>query len=308
MTAVAEQTRQEKNMSIISIREMLEAGSHFGHQTQRWNPKMKPYIFEARNGIHIINLKLTAQMFDDAYNAVRDIVADGGSVIFVGTKLQSQEVVKEEAERCGMFYVNSRWLGGTLTNFATIKKSIEKYNDLQRMSEEGSYQTTTKKEALLLEKKRIRMAKNFAGISKMSRIPGALFIVDPVRDMNAVDEAHRLGLPVIALADTNCDPNVVEFPIPANDDAMRSIKLFTQYIANAAIEGKGLYDASIKESAQQAAAPSGNRGPSGVKVQKARLGKRDERRQANEAYAEPEAQAAAEAKEEAAEAPKADKE
>ena len=279
-------------MAIISLREMLEAGSHFGHQTQRWNPKMKPYIFEARNGIHIINLKLTAEMFDDAYHAVRDIVSDGGTVVFIGTKLQSQEVVKEEAERCGMYYVNNRWLGGTLTNFATIKKSIEKFNDLQRMSEEGSYQTTTKKEALLLEKKRVRMSKNFAGIAKMTRVPGVLFIVDPVRDMNAVEEAHRLNIPVIALADTNCDPNVVEFPIPANDDAMRSIKLFTQYIADAVIEGKGMYDASIKESAQQAAAPGGSRGPSGVKVQKARLGKRDERRQANEAYAEPEVQEA----------------
>jgi len=276
-------------MPEISLKDMLKAGAHFGHQTQRWNPKMKPYIFEARNGVHIINLKLTVDMCKKAVEAVRDVVANGDSVLFVGTKLQAQEVVKEAARQSEMFFVSNRWLGGFLTNFRTIKSSMETYNELDRQSQEGGYQTRTKKEALLLDKKRQRMAKNFAGIAKMHRLPGIIFVVDPVKDRLAVDEANRLDIPVVALADTNCDPDPIQYPIPANDDAMRSIKLFTDMIAEAAMEGKGLYDARIQESAQAIAASSDDsKGPTGVRVKKARLGKRDERRQASEAYAEPE--------------------
>ncbi len=273
-------------MPKISIREMLEAGVHFGHQTDRWHPKMKPYIYTARNGIHIINLKLTVEMFDKAYEVVRDVIASGESIIFVGTKKQAQDVVREQAERTEMYYVINRWLGGTLTNFRTIRQSIEKFNELQKMAEEGTYNVRTKKEVLKLEKKRQRMAKNFSGIASMTKLPGILFLVDPEKDHNAVLEAKKLGIPVVALCDTNVNPELIDYPIPANDDAVRSIKLFVSKIADAVLEGKGIYEASIREAAEQSVSQQ-PKGPSGVKVKKARLGKRDDRRKKSEAYAEP---------------------
>ncbi len=271
-------------MAVISIHDMLEAGAHFGHQTERWHPKMKPYIFEARNGIHIINLKLTVNLFDKAYEAVRDAAANGDGVLFVGTKKQSHDIIREEAEKCGQFYVISRWLGGTLTNFRTIRNSIERFNELQKMAEEGVYNVRTKKEALKLDKLRLRMAKNFNGISKMTKLPGIIFIIDPVKDRNAIEEAGRLGIPVVALCDTNSNPETVDYPIPANDDAVRSIRLFVSKLAEAAIEGRAIYESGMKETA---AAAADSKAASSVKVKKAKLGKRDDRRRMSEGYAEP---------------------
>ncbi len=224
----------------ISIRNLLEAGVHFGHKKGRWNPKMRPYIFGVRNGIHIIDLRKTVPLFKKAYQVVRDTVAEGKHVLFVGTKRQAQEIIKEEAERAGQYYVNYRWLGGTLTNFQTIKQSIEKLNKLEEQFEDGSIYSRPKKEVLKLEKYLHKLKANLGGIQKMETLPGLIFIVDSVKENIAVLEANKLYIPIVAITDTNADPKLIDYPIPGNDDALRSIKLITEIIADACLEGLAL--------------------------------------------------------------------
>lgn len=226
-------------MSNITMKEMLVAGLHFGHQTKRWNPKMKPYIFGARNKIYIINLDKTLPMFNAAYDAITSIVAKGGNILFVGTKQQAQEIIKEEATRCGMFFVNHRWLGGMLTNYQTIKKSVDRMKNIETMREDGTINQYKKKEALHMEKELTKLDKTLGGIKTLKNLPSALFVIDPKRENIAITEANRLGIPVIALTDTNCDPDGVDFLIPGNDDAIRAIKLIVSRIADAVIDGKG---------------------------------------------------------------------
>ncbi len=225
-------------MSVISMKQLLEAGVHFGHQTRKWNPKMKQYIFTARNDIHIINLEVTSEQVDKAYTFVRDIVASGKSVLFVGTKKQAQEAIKEEAERCGMFYVNTRWLGGTLTNFKTIRARIERLNKLNQMEKVGEFDLLPKKEVALLKQERDKLEKNLGGIKEMHDLPGVLFVVDPSNEKICVHEAKILHIPVVSLVDTNCDPSDVDIVIPGNDDAIRSVKLVASAIADAVIEAR----------------------------------------------------------------------
>ena len=225
-------------MSVISMKQLLEAGVHFGHQSRKWNPKMKPYIFTARNDIHIINLEITSQQIDKAYTFVRDIVASGKSVLFVGTKKQAQEAIKEEAERCGMFYVNTRWLGGTLTNFKTIRNRIERLNKLNQMEKVGEFDLLPKKEVTLLKQERDKLEKNLGGIKDMRELPGVVFVVDPTNEKICVHEANILRIPVVSLVDTNCDPSGVDVVIPGNDDAIRSVKLIASAIADAVIEAR----------------------------------------------------------------------
>ena len=226
-------------MPVVSMSYLLEAGVHFGHQTKRWNPKMAPYIFTARNGIYIIDLKKSSDKIDEAYAALMDIVAKGGKVLFVGTKKQAQEAVQTEAERSGSFYVNSRWLGGTLTNFKTIQKRIRRLKELEKMEEDGTLELFTKKEAVLLMKEKAKLEKNLGGIKEMRRLPNALFVVDPKVEHNAVAEARILGIPVFGIVDTNCDPDEVDYVIPANDDAIRAVKLIVAAMADAVCEAKG---------------------------------------------------------------------
>ena len=226
-------------MAVISMKKLLEVGVHFGHQTKRWNPKMAPYIFTARNGIYIIDLKKSSDKIDEAYAAMMDIVAKGGKVLFVGTKKQAQEAVQIEAERSGSFYVNSRWLGGTLTNFKTIQKRIRRLKELEKMEEDGTLELFTKKEAVLLMKEKAKLQKNLGGIKEMRRLPNALFVVDPKVEHNAVAEAKILGIPVFGIVDTNCDPDEVDYVIPANDDAIRAVKLIVAAMADAVCEAKG---------------------------------------------------------------------
>lgn len=225
-------------MSHIGMREMLEAGLHFGHQTKRWNPKMKPYIFGARNKIYIINLDITLKLFNKAYDFIHKTTEKGGNILFVGTKKQAREIMKEEAERCNMFFINHRWLGGMLTNFQTIKKSVDRLKAIEGMQEDGTIHKYKKKEALKMEKEVGKLNRNLGGIKNMKALPAAIFIVDPKREKIAVEEANRLKIPVIAILDTNCDPDGIDFPIPGNDDALRSIKLLTSRIADAALAGK----------------------------------------------------------------------
>ena len=231
--------REEVTMAVISMKKLLEVGVHFGHQTKRWNPKMAPYIFTSRNGIYIIDLKKSSDKIDEAYAALMDIVAKGGKVLFVGTKKQAQEAVQEEAIRSGSFYVNSRWLGGTLTNFKTIQKRIRRLKELEKMSEDGTLELFTKKEAILLKKEQAKLEKNLGGIKEMRRLPNALFVVDPKVEHNAVAEARILGIPVFGIVDTNCDPDEVDYVIPANDDAIRAVKLIVAAMADAVCEAKG---------------------------------------------------------------------
>ncbi|WP_245807335.1 30S ribosomal protein S2 [Desulfurobacterium atlanticum] len=225
------------------MKELLEAGVHFGHQKERWNPKMKRFIFTERNGIHIIDLQKTLKYFDEAYDFVADLIANGGTILFVCTKKQGQDIVKEEAERCGMYYINKRWLGGIITNFETIKKSIFKLKMLKKMEEEGIFEKLPKKEAMKLRRKKEKLEKYIGGIENMKKIPDALFIVDVVREENAVTEARKAGVPIVALVDTNADPDLIDYPIPANDDAIRAIRLLTSRIADAVLEGKMRRDA-----------------------------------------------------------------
>ena len=228
-------------MASISMKELLEAGVHFGHQTRRWNPKMRPYIFGKRNGIYIVDLQRTLQLFEEASNFVRDLVSTGGTVLFVGTKRQAQDVVKEEATRSGMFYVANRWLGGTLTNFVTLRRSVERFKDIERQLGNTEAQIT-KKERVHLERERAKMEKNLGGIRDMESLPDALYVIDTNHEHNAVHEANRLGVPVVAVVDTNCDPDAVDYPIPGNDDAIRAIKLFTSRIADSVLEGLAMVE------------------------------------------------------------------
>ncbi|GAX90553.1 30S ribosomal protein S2 [Effusibacillus lacus] len=224
-------------MAIISMKQLLEAGVHFGHQTRRWNPKMSRYIFTERNGIYIIDLQKTVKKVEEAYNFVRDLAAEGKTMLFVGTKKQAQDSVKEEAERSGMFYVNQRWLGGTLTNFGTIRKRIERLHELERMQEDGTFDVLPKKEVIQLKKEMERLEKFLGGIKGMKSLPGALFIIDPRKERIAVAEARKLGIPIVGIVDTNCDPDEIDYVIPGNDDAIRAVKLLTAKIADAIIEG-----------------------------------------------------------------------
>ncbi len=225
-------------MSVISMKQLLEAGVHFGHQTRRWNPKMAEYIFTERNGIYIIDLQKTVKKIEEAYLFIRDAVAEGGTILFVGTKKQAQDAIKEEALRSEMYYVNVRWLGGMLTNFKTIKKSIQKLHNLNKMAEDGTFDLLPKKEVAKLQKEMQDLERNLGGIKDMKGLPAAMFVVDPKKEKNAVDEAKKLGIPVIAIVDTNCDPDEVDYVIPGNDDAIRAIKLIASVVADAVLEGK----------------------------------------------------------------------
>ena len=234
-------------MVSVSLKELLEAGVHFGHQTRRWNPKMKPYIFGARNGIYIIDLQKTVKKAREALHFIHDLAADGGTVLFVGTKRQAQEVIAEESARCGMNYVNQRWLGGTLTNFTTVKKSLARLRDLEEMSQGERDKSVTKKEASRLDKERQKLEKTLSGLKTMEGLPAALFVVDPACERNAIAEANKLGIPVVAIVDTNCDPEPIQFPIPGNDDAIRAIKLFAGRFADAILEGRNIWEAVRRE-------------------------------------------------------------
>ena len=230
-------------MSEVTMKQLLEAGVHFGHQTSRWNPKMKPYIFGARNGIYIIDLQQTVKMFRDAYAFVRELAAQGGAVLFVGTKKQAQDAIREEAERCEMFYVTNRWLGGMLTNFQTIKQSIDRLRKLdETLESETMLEALTKKEMITVRRERDKLMASLGGIRNMKKLPDALFVVDPKKEEIAVREANKLGIPVVAAVDTNCDPDVIDYKIPGNDDAIRAIRLFCTAIADAVIEGRELYE------------------------------------------------------------------
>ncbi len=225
-------------MSIVSMKQLLEAGVHFGHQTRRWNPKMKEYIFTERNGIYIIDLQKTVKKIEEAYEFVKNLSAEGGNILFVGTKKQAQESLQEEAMRCGMFYVNQRWLGGMLTNFKTIRKRIARLHELDKMEEEGIFDVLPKKEVLMLRREKERLEKYLGGIKNMTELPQALYVVDPRKERIAIQEARKLGIPIVAIVDTNCDPDEVDYIIPGNDDAIRAVKLLTEKIADAVLEGR----------------------------------------------------------------------
>jgi small subunit ribosomal protein S2 len=228
-------------LASISMKELLEAGVHFGHQTRRWNPKMRPYIFGKRNGIYIVDLQRTLQLFEEAGAFLRDLATSGGTVLFVGTKRQAQDVVREEAMRCGMFHVANRWLGGTLTNFVTVRRSVERFKEVERQLADNDAQLT-KKERIALERERTKMERNLGGIREMEQLPDALYVIDTNHEHNAVHEANRLNIPVVAVVDTNCDPDLVDYPIPGNDDAIRAIKLFTSRAADSVLEGLAMIE------------------------------------------------------------------
>ena len=223
-------------MSVLSMKQLLEAGVHFGHQTRRWNPKMAPYIYTERNGIHIIDLQKSVGKVDEAYNAVAEVAKDGGTILFVGTKKQAQDAIKEEAIRCGMYYVNERWLGGMLTNFKTIQSRIKRLNKIEEMSQDGTFDVLPKKEVIEIKKEWEKLEKNLGGIKTMKRLPDAIFVVDPKKERICVQEAHTLGIPLFGIADTNCDPEELDVVIPGNDDAIRAVKLIVAKMADAVIE------------------------------------------------------------------------
>ena len=240
-------------MSVISMKQLLEAGVHFGHQTRRWNPKMAPYIYTERNGIYIIDLQKSVGMVDDAYKAVADIAADGGTILFVGTKKQAQDAIAVEAERCGMYYVNERWLGGMLTNFKTIQSRIARLKAIETMEQDGTFEVLPKKEVIELKKELAKLQKNLGGIKEMKRLPDAIFVVDPKKERICVQEAHTLGIPLIGICDTNCDPDEIDYVIPGNDDAIRAVKLIAGAMADAVLEGKqGNQEAAPAEDAANA--------------------------------------------------------
>ena len=234
-------------MSVISMKQLLEAGVHFGHQTRRWNPKMAPYIYTERNGIHIIDLQKTVGMVDDAYKAINDIVADGGSILFVGTKKQAQDAVAAEALRCGEFFVNERWLGGMLTNFRTIRSRIERLKNIRKMAEDGTFDVLPKKEVIKIKKEQEKLEKNLGGIVEMKELPTAIFVIDPKKEKICIQEAHSLGITLIGMCDTNCDPEDLDYVIPGNDDAIRAVKLIVSKMADAVIEAKQGDEAYVEE-------------------------------------------------------------
>jgi len=253
LTAAEEKPPNEgrKKMAYITMKELLEAGVHFGHQTKRWNPKMKPYIFGARNGIYIIDLQRTVAMFKTAYDFIMNTVAEGKSVLFVGTKKQARESIYEEANRCEMFYVHNRWLGGMLTNFQTIRQSIDRLNHLNEIQNDGSIDVFPKKERLKLGKERVKLDNNLGGIRTMNGLPGAIFVVDPKNEMIAVREGRRLNIPIVAIVDSNCDPDEIDYIIPGNDDAIRAIRLLTSRVADACVAGKARYEEKMQAEADK---------------------------------------------------------
>ena len=252
-------------MSVISMKQLLEAGVHFGHQTRRWNPKMAPYIFTERNGIHIIDLQKSVGKVDEAYRAIFEIAQQGGTILFVGTKKQAQDAVKAEAERCGMFYVNERWLGGMLTNFKTIQSRIDRLKKIETMSVDGTFDVLPKKEVIALKKEWDKLEKNLGGIKEMKRIPDAIFVVDPKKERICVQEAHALGITLIGIGDTNCDPEELDFIIPGNDDAIRAVKLITGKMADAVIEAREGEEAlAVDEALENAAEEAENAEPQDI--------------------------------------------
>ena len=244
-------------MAVVSMKQLLEAGVHFGHQTRRWNPKMKPYIYMERNGIYIIDLQKTVKKLEEAYSFVRDTAANGGTILFVGTKKQAQDAVKEEAERVGMYYVNARWLGGMLTNFKTMRTRIDRLAQLRAMQEDGTFDILPKKEVIKHTNEIEKLEKYLGGVKEMKKLPGALFIIDPRKERNAIAEARKLNIPIVAIVDTNCDPDEIDYVIPGNDDAIRAIKLIASTMANAVLEGKQGQDEVVEtkdEAAEEAPA------------------------------------------------------
>ena len=241
-------------MAVISMKQLLEAGVHFGHQTRRWNPKMATNIFTERNGIYIIDLQKTVKKLEEAYFFVRDMAAAGESILFVGTKKQAQDAIKEEAERCGQFYVNARWLGGMLTNFKTMRTRIARLNQLQKMQADGTFDLLPKKEVIKLQLEIAKLEKYLGGVKEMKKLPGALFVVDSRKEKNAIAEARKLGIPIVAIVDTNCDPDEIDYVIPGNDDAIRAIKLISQTMANAVLEGKQGEQLEVEAKAEEAEA------------------------------------------------------
>jgi len=245
-------------MSVVSMKQLLEAGVHFGHQTRRWNPKMAPYIYTERNGIYIIDLQKTVKKLEEAYNFVREISAEGGNVLFVGTKKQAQDAIKEEAARCGGYYVNARWLGGMMTNFRTMRTRIDRLAQLRKMEADGTFAMLPKKEVIGLQAEIEKLEKYLGGVKEMKKLPAALFIVDPRKERNAIAEAHKLNIPIVAIVDTNCDPDEIDYVIPGNDDAIRAIRLIAAAMANAAIEGRQGEDAvaEVEAAAEAVEAPA----------------------------------------------------
>ncbi len=241
-------------MAVVSMKQLLEAGVHFGHQTRRWNPKMAEYIYCERNGIYIIDLQKTVGKLEEAYNFVRDLAEKGETLLFVGTKKQAAEAIREESERCGMYYVNARWLGGMLTNFKTMRTRIDRLAQLKKMQEDGTFDMLPKKEVIKLMGEMEKLEKYLGGVKKMNKLPGAKFVVDPRKEHNAISEARKLGIPIVAIVDTNCDPDEVDYVIPANDDAIRAIRLIASTMANAVIEGRQGVDAVAAETAPEAEA------------------------------------------------------
>ncbi|MDD5863598.1 MAG: 30S ribosomal protein S2 [Firmicutes bacterium] len=241
-------------MAVVSMKQLLEAGVHFGHQTRRWNPKMAPYIYTERNGIYIIDLQKTVKKLEEAYNFVRDLSANGGNVLFVGTKKQAQDAIKEEATRCGGYYVNARWLGGMLTNFRTMRTRIDRLTQLRKMEEDGTFAMLPKKEVIKHQAEIEKLEKYLGGVKEMKKLPAALFIVDPRKERNAIAEARKLNIPIVAIVDTNCDPDEIDYVIPGNDDAIRAIRLIASSMANAVIEGRQGEDATEAEAAEAPAA------------------------------------------------------
>jgi small subunit ribosomal protein S2 len=246
--------KTEEVSMVVTMKELLEAGVHFGHQVKRWNPKMKKYIFGQRNGIYIIDLQKTVKMFEVAYNFVKDLSTKGETVLFVGTKKQAQDVITEETQRSQTFFVNQRWLGGMLTNFKTVKQGIEKLKKIEKMNEDGTYELLTKKEVAKYETERQRLEKNLSGVKEMNSLPGAIIIIDPKKESIAVAEARKLSIPIVALVDTNCDPDDIDYVIPGNDDAIRSIRLVTSKMSDAVLEGKSILNKTMEEAAEKKAA------------------------------------------------------
>ena len=240
-------------MAVVSMKQLLEAGVHFGHQTRRWNPKMAPYIYTERNGIYIIDLQKTVKKLEEAYNFVRDCSANGGNILFVGTKKQAQDAIKEEAARCGGYYVNARWLGGMLTNFRTMRTRIDRLAQLRKMEEDGTFAMLPKKEVIKHQAEIEKLEKYLGGVKEMKKLPAALFIVDPRKERNAINEARKLNIPIVAIVDTNCDPDEIDYVIPGNDDAIRAIKLISSVMANAIQEGRQGLDAAPAEAAEETA-------------------------------------------------------
>ena len=279
-------------MAVVSMKQLLESGVHFGHATRRWNPKMAPYIFTSRNGIHIIDLKLTQQKVEEAYNALLGIVQEGGTVLFVGTKKQAQSAIREAAAKTGQFYVDHRWLGGTLTNFKTIRRRIKRLHDLYKMEEDGTFDVLPKKEVLKLVHERNKLERNLGGIKEMKKLPDALFIVDPNKEVNAILEARKLNIPIISIVDTNCDPDLIDYVIPANDDAIRAVALIANVMANAVIEAQGGFvekyddDEDVTQEAPRERKPKQDRKPREDKQPRQDRKPREERKPAPKKEAE----------------------